>query len=283
MNPPTPQPARELRPPAALSIGGSDSGGGAGIQADLRTFAALQVHGCTAITCITAQNTCGVERVDALPAAAVSAQVAAVARDLPVAALKTGMLLNAGLIEATADAIAPLAIPRVIDPVMVARSGAVLLEPEAIAAMAALLPLASLITPNVHEAALLSGRTVDGPAGMEAAALALSQRGVAAVLIKGAGVPALRGVDLLCSGGELRWLESPAIDTIHTHGSGCTLAAAITAHLARGLALHEAVVAAKGYVEGGLRQALAIGSGRGPLCHWHLSLELSGGPATPPR
>ena len=275
--------AQPLVPPAALSIGGSDSGGGAGIQADLKTFSALQVHGCTAITCITAQNTCGVERVDALPAAAVSAQVAAVCRDLPVAALKTGMLLNSELIEATAAAIAPLAIPRVIDPVMVSRAGAVLLEREAIAAMTALLPLASLITPNVHEAALLSGRPVEDRAGMEGAALALSERGVAAVLIKGAGIPALRGVDLLCTGGQLRWLESPAIDTIHTHGSGCTLAAAITAHLALGLGVAEAVVAAKQFVEGGLRHGLAIGSGQGPLCHWHASLELSDGPATPPR
>ncbi|MGL6135410.1 MAG: bifunctional hydroxymethylpyrimidine kinase/phosphomethylpyrimidine kinase [Prochlorococcaceae cyanobacterium] len=283
MTSPILHPAQVLRPPAALSIGGSDSGGGAGIQADLKTFAALQVHGCTAITCITAQNTCGVERVDALPAAAVSAQVAAVCRDLPVVALKTGMLLNAELIEATAAAIAPLPVARVIDPVMVSQAGAVLLEREAIAAMGALLPLASLITPNVHEAGLLSGRLVEDRADMEAAALSLAEQGVAAVLIKGAGIPALRGIDLLCIGGELHWLESPAIDTHHTHGSGCTLSAAITAHLALGLALPEAVMAAKRYVEGGLRHALAIGSGQGPLCHWHASLALSADPAILPR
>jgi hydroxymethylpyrimidine/phosphomethylpyrimidine kinase len=279
----------------ALSIGGSDSGGGAGIQADLKTFAALRVHGCTAITCITAQNTRGVERVDALPAAAVSAQVAAVQRDLPVAALKTGMLLNVELIEATAAAIASLPVARVIDPVMVSRAGAVLLESEAIDAMASLLPLASLITPNVHEAALLSGRAVRDRAEMEAAAAALGESGAAAVLIKGGGIPALRGADVLWNEGQLLWLESPAIDTPNSHGSGCTLAAAITAHLARGADLPEAVRAAKTFVEGGLRHSLAVGSGQGPLCHWHLSLtpragrgpeagrELSGGPAAPPR
>ena len=164
-----------LRPPVALTIGGSDSGGGAGIQADLKTFTALQVHGCSAITCLTAQNTCGVERVDGLPAEAVTAQVEAVCRDLPVAAVKTGMLLNAALIEATAAAIDRIEAPRVVDPVMVSRAGAVLLEPQAVAAMAALLPLASLLTPNVHEAQLLTGRALAGPEEMEHCARKLVQ------------------------------------------------------------------------------------------------------------
>ena len=137
-------------PAIALSIGGSDSGGGAGIQADLKTFLALQVHGCSAITCVTAQNTCGVSRVDALPPEALSAQIEAVLTDLPVAALKTGMLLNRSLIEVTARALEPLTIPRLIDPVMVSRAGSVLLEPEAIEAYRQrLLPLADLITPDV--------------------------------------------------------------------------------------------------------------------------------------
>lgn len=145
------------RPDIALTIGGSDSGGGAGIQADLKTFLALQVHGCSAITCVTAQNTCGVSRVDALPPEALSAQIEAVLTDLPVAALKTGMLLNRSLIEVTARALEPLTIPRLIDPVMVSRAGSVLLEPEAIEAYRQrLLPLADLITPNIHEARLLS-------------------------------------------------------------------------------------------------------------------------------
>ena len=271
----TPPPAEApqwLRPPVALTIGGSDSGGGAGIQADLKTFTALQVHGCSAITCLTAQNTCGVERVDGLPAAALTAQVEAVCRDLPVAAVKTGMLLNAALIEATGAAISRIAAPRVIDPVMVSRAGAVLLEPQAVAAMVALLPLASLITPNVHEAELLSGRQLASPQELEDCARQLTQLGCRAVLIKGGGLPGLQGRDLLCRNGQLEWLVSPAIDTRHSHGSGCTLAAAITAGLAQGLELRQSIVAAKAYVTGALRRGLAIGAGAGPLCHWHQSL-----------
>jgi hydroxymethylpyrimidine/phosphomethylpyrimidine kinase len=267
-----------LRPPVALTIGGSDSGGGAGIQADLKTFTALQVHGCSAITCLTAQNTCGVERVDGLPAAALIAQVEAVCRDLPVAALKTGMLLNAPLIEATAAVIGPIQAPRVIDPVMVSRAGAVLLEPEAVTAMAGLLPLASLITPNLQEAQLLSGRTLSNPREIEDCARQLIQLGCRAVLIKGGGLTALRGRDLLCCDDQLEWLVSPAIDTRHSHGSGCTLAAAITAGLAQGLALRPAIVAAKTFVSGALRRGLAIGAGAGPLCHWHQSLSPGSGP-----
>jgi hydroxymethylpyrimidine/phosphomethylpyrimidine kinase len=265
-----------MTPAIALSIGGSDSGGGAGIQADLKTFTALQVHGCSAISCITAQNTTGVSRVDALLPEALSAQVKAVLSDLPVSAIKTGMLLNAGLIEAAAAALAPLAMPRLIDPVMVSRAGAVLLEPSAIDAYRLLLPLAELLTPNLHEAQLLSGITIDesGDAeaqrSMERAAARLLELGAAAVLIKGGGRPGLRGCDyLLQSNQPGQWLHHTAIDTPHTHGSGCTLGAAITAYRALGLPLPEAVVQAKRYVEGGLRRALPIGHGHGPLCHWH--------------
>ena len=259
-------------PPAiALTIGGSDSGGGAGIQADLKTFTALAVHGCSALTCVTAQNTTGVQRVDALPPEALTAQIEAVLSDLPVAALKTGMLLNQGLIEATARALAPLSLPRLIDPVMVSRAGSVLLEEEAIEAYRRLLlPLADLLTPNRFEAQLLTGLTIAGPADMERAAAALLELGPAAVLLKGGGLQELRGRDFLLEcGGAGRWLVSAAINTPHTHGSGCTLGAAITAHRARGLERAAAVEAAKRYVEGGLRRALAIGAGQGPLCHWH--------------
>jgi hydroxymethylpyrimidine kinase/phosphomethylpyrimidine kinase len=261
------------RPAAALTVGGSDSGGGAGIQADLKTFCSLGVHGCSAITCVTAQNTLGVTRVDPLPAVAVEAQVRAVVDDLPVTALKTGMLLSRELIEATAALIAPLAVPRVIDPVMVSRAGAVLLEPEAIEAVRRLLlPLATLLTPNVHEAGLLAGITIDGPAAMERAAAILGGLGPGAVLIKGGGLAGSKGTDLLWLHGSCRWLRSPRVDTPHTHGSGCTLAAAITAHRARGLALTEAIEAARRYVQAGLRTALAVGAGQGPLCHWHPQL-----------
>ena len=255
----------------ALTIGGSDSGGGAGIQADLKTFTALQVHGCSVLSCVTAQNTCGVLRVDALPPESLLAQLDAVLSDLPVAALKTGMLLNAGLVQASATVLRQLTLPRLIDPVMVSRRGAVLLEPEAIEAYRQqLLPLADLLTPNLHEARLLTGLPISTAKEVEAAAAALLQLGPAAVLIKGGGLPELRGRDYLCLGSEPgHWLEHGAVATPHTHGSGCTLGAAITAHRARGLALEEAVPAAKRYVEGGLRQALAIGAGQGPLCHWH--------------
>ena len=261
-------------PAIALSIGGSDSGGGAGIQADLKTFLALQVHGCSAITCVTAQNTCGVNRVDALPPEALRAQIEAVLSDLPVAALKTGMLLNQQLIEATAEALEPLTIPRLIDPVMVSRAGSVLLEPEAIAAYRQrLLPLAELITPNIHEARLLSGVAIGAAADVEHAAARLLELGPQAVLIKGGGLPELRGRDyLLQREGAGQWLEHAAVDTPHSHGSGCTLGAAITAQRARGLSLVESVRTAKTFVEQGLRRGLAIGAGQGPLCHWHTLL-----------
>ncbi|MFZ9973777.1 MAG: bifunctional hydroxymethylpyrimidine kinase/phosphomethylpyrimidine kinase, partial [Vulcanococcus sp.] len=202
-------------PAIALSIGGSDSGGGAGIQADLKTFLALQVHGCSAITCVTAQNTCGVNRVDALPPEGLSAQIEAVLSDLPVAALKTGMLLNRALIEATAAALRPLAIPRLIDPVMVSRAGSVLLEADAIEAyQQQLLPLAELITPNIHEAQLLSGLPVESASDVERAAAALLQLGPQAVLIKGGGISALRGSDyLLQRQASGQWLRHQPVTT----------------------------------------------------------------------
>lgn len=271
-------PARLQSPPVALTIGGSDSGGGAGIQADLKTFALLQVHGCSALTCVTAQNTRGVERVDALPPEALTAQIQAVCSDLPVAALKTGMLLRRDLIEATAAAIAPLPLQRVIDPVMVSRAGAVLLEPEAIAALRSLLlPLADLLTPNLREASLLVGDPLESERDVEEAAERIAALGPRAVLIKGGGSLALRGCDWLLAESGGRWLRRPPVETPHTHGSGCTLAAAITAGLARGLSLDDAVEQARAYVEGGLIHSLAIGAGQGPLCHWHPLLVPSEG------
>ena len=265
-----PLPAFPQRPPVALAIGGSDSGGGAGIQADLKTFALLRVHGCCALTCITAQNTVGVQRVDALPVASLTAQIDAVFADLPVAALKTGMLLRADLIEATIAAIASRPVPRVIDPVMVSRAGSVLLEPEAIEAITRhLLPLADLLTPNLHEAALLAGVPIADEQDVPLAAQRIADLGPKAVLIKGGGLPALRGSDWLLDGEGGRWLRGPAVDTPHSHGSGCTLAAAITAGLASGLSLASALEQARAYVQAGLVHALAIGAGQGPLCHWH--------------
>ena len=265
-----------MTPAIALSIGGSDSGGGAGIQADLKTFTAHGVHGCSAISCVTAQNTRGVSRVDALTPEALVAQIEAVLSDLAVGALKTGMLLNVPLIEATAAALAPLTIPRLIDPVMVSRAGAVLLEPSAIDAYRLLLPLAELLTPNLHEAQLLSNVAIaeasDPERAVQQAAERLLELGPAAVLIKGGGSPELRGCDYLLQRDQPgRWLTHAAVDTPNSHGSGCTLSAAITAHRAKAVPLLEAVLGAKRYVEGALRHALAIGAGQGPLCHWHAS------------
>ena len=257
------------QPPIALTIAGSDSGGGAGLQADLRTFMAFRVHGCCAITCVTAQNTCGVQRVDALPASALAAQLEAVRTDLPVAALKTGMLLNAELIECTVEQLRSWPIWRVIDPVMVSRTGAVLLETAALEAIKQkLLPLADLITPNLHEAALLSGIDLVDANAAEQAASRLAAMGPKAVLIKGGGDPAWGGRDLLWNQGGLQWLEGERVNTTHSHGSGCTLAAAITANLAQQVALPDAIERARRYVRSALQQSLAIGHGQGPLCHW---------------
>ncbi len=265
-------------PPVVLTIGGSDSGGGAGVQADLKTFMGLRVHGCCALTCITAQNTCGVTAVAAVDVALLQAQVQAVVADLPVAALKTGMLLDADRIIATADLLAPLVVPRVVDPVMVSRHGAVLLDPAAITALRRqLLPLADLLTPNVHEAQLLWGQSIDDGAAMERAAAAIAQLGPAAVLIKGGGLPEFRGHDVLWHDGELHWFRDSAIATRHSHGSGCTLSAAITARFAHGDDLPTAIARARAYVRQGLTWSLAIGQGQGPLGHWPPS-----GRVTPP-
>ncbi len=263
--------ANHLKPPIALTIAGSDSGGGAGLQADLRAFMAFKVHGCSAITCVTAQNTCGVERVDALPPDSLKAQFHAVQKDLHLDAVKTGMLLNIDLIQVTAAMLRPLTIPKVIDPVMVSRTGAVLLEERAIQSLRdELLPLATLLTPNRHEARLLSGYDLNDDSSMERAAALIHSQGPEAVLIKSGSNPAHGGRDLLYDG-TAHWMEGEWIDTPHSHGTGCTLSAAITACVARGETLCEAIDHARAYVKQGLRQSLAIGHGQGPICHWALS------------
>ena len=263
--------AQHITPPIALTIAGSDSGGGAGIQADLRAFMAFRVHGCSALTCVTAQNTCGVLRVDPMPPEGLEAQLRAVQSDLAVEALKTGMLLNTELIQTTAELLGGWNIPKVIDPVMVSRTGAVLLEDSAIAALRRdLLPLATLLTPNRHEARLLSGHELSDDSDMEKAAAVIHAQGPAAVLIKSGSDQSQGGRDLLFDG-EPRWLEGHWVETPHSHGTGCTLSAAITAGLARGQQLEPAIEAARTYVKRGLGKALAIGQGQGPICHWAAS------------
>lgn len=266
--------------PVALTIAGSDSGGGAGIQADLRTFAFHCVHGTSALTCITAQNTLGVNRVDALSGAAVIAQIEAVLDDIGSDAIKTGMLLNQEIIWAVADtlqAVSPCP-PLVVDPVMVSRTGAQLIDDGAISALTTqLLPLATIVTPNRYEAQLLSGLTLTTLADMEAAAQSIYQLGPRAVLVKGGGMAdPLRGVDVWFDGKEVVVLATETVDTLHTHGTGCTLSAAIAAHLALGSAPRLAVEAAKDYVTLALKHALPLGHGQGPVGHFFPLLSSPG-------
>lgn len=257
------------RLPIALTIAGSDSGGGAGIQADLKTFHAFGVYGTSAITAITAQNTVGVRAVHAIPAAVVSDQIAAVAEDLPPAACKTGMLATRELVGAVADAIVGHGLPNyVLDPVMVATSGDRLLDRNAERAVAErLLPLCTLVTPNLDEAAILTGFDV-GLDGMEDAARALVAAGAAAALIKGGHLHGETVVDLLFDGGTVTRFERRRIETKNTHGTGCTLSAAVAAGLARGQPLGHAVTDALDYVHRAIAEAPGLGRGHGPLNHF---------------
>jgi hydroxymethylpyrimidine/phosphomethylpyrimidine kinase len=254
----------------ALTIAGSDSGGGAGIQADLRTFAAHGVHGTSALTAVTAQNSTGVSAWVALEPAMVVAQIEAVATDMAVAAAKTGMLASAAIVAAVAEAAGRLGLsPLVVDPVIVAKSGDRLLDRAAERAyVERLFPLATLVTPNLHEAGALLGREVRDLAGMRGAARDLAALGARAVLVKG-GALAGDAVDVFFDGAQLVDVPSPRIDTPNTHGTGCTLSAAICARLALGDGLLDAVRAAKDYLAEGLRRSYAVGKGRGVVHHLH--------------
>jgi hydroxymethylpyrimidine/phosphomethylpyrimidine kinase len=258
--------------PVALTIAGSDSGGGAGIQADLKTFTALGVYGASVITALTAQNTRGVTGIEKVPTDFIRAQFDAVTSDLEVTALKTGMLADASTVNLVAGLIRSWGkAPVVVDPVMVATSGDVLLEPTAIAAVQQnLLPLATVITPNLPEAATLLGTS---PALSESdlmdQGLALLTYGCAYVLIKGGHGTGPQAVDLLVSRAGIARFERPWIETRNTHGTGCTLSAALTAGLAQGLGVDAAVERAKHYVWQALKSGagLSIGSGHGPVDH----------------
>lgn len=258
--------------PVVLTIAGSDSGGGAGIQADLRTFAFHCVHGTSALTCVTAQNTVAVNRVDALPPKAVVAQLEAVVEDMGVQAVKTGMLLNAGIIKAVSDRLQALQLrPLVVDPVMVSRSGAPLIDQEAVRVLQQeLIPQATLVTPNRYEAQLLTGVEINSLDKMKEAAETLKwQSGVQAVLIKGGGMTGkLRAVDIFIDDRDITVLETECIDTSNTHGTGCTLSAAIAANLATGHSIRDSVQQAKNYVTEALKWSLDIGQGTGPVGHF---------------
>lgn len=257
--------------PVAMTIAGSDSGGGAGIQADLRTFAFHQVHGTSALTCVTAQNTQGVTRVDALPPESVTAQMVAVVEDIGIKAAKTGMLLNQDIIAAVAQQIEALQVKNlVVDPVMVSRTGSQLIDDDAIATLHdRLIPQAVILTPNRYEAQMLSGLEIHTLDDMKLAAEKIRQLGARAVLVKGGGMlGALRGIDVFFDGDRLETLRTVTVQTDDTHGTGCTLSAAITANLAKGLLLYNAVRLAKDYVTAALNHALRIGHGQGPVGHY---------------
>lgn len=256
--------------PVALTIAGSDSGAGAGIQADLKTFAALGVYGVTVITAITAQNTMGVRAVQEISPGIIEAQLDAVADDFSIGALKTGMLSSAPIIEAVARGIARHSLqPLVVDPVMVAKSGDRLLREDAVEALRRiLLPLARLVTPNIPEAEVLSGRSIRTPRDRVDAGRAIVALGAQAVVIKGGHSDEDPVVDVLIDEHGIEEFGAPRVVTTSTHGTGCTFSAAITAGLARGLELSEAVGEARDYLTRALREAPGLGHGHGPLQHF---------------
>jgi hydroxymethylpyrimidine/phosphomethylpyrimidine kinase len=259
---------RDMR--AALTIAGSDSSGGAGIQADLKTFAALGVYGTSAITAITAQNTIGVSAAFPLEADLVTAQIEAVAGDITLHATKTGMLATAAIVEAVAAAIEELQLPMVVvDPVMLAKSGDRLLDDDAVEAMRTeLLPRALVVTPNIPEAEVLSRRQILSIEGARDAARRIHALGPTAVIVKGGHGSGESLIDLLYDGHDFVEFPTARIVTRNTHGTGCTFASAVAAYLALGETLHEATGLAQRYVAGAIRHGLAIGRGHGPLDHF---------------
>ncbi len=265
-----------MKTTVALTIAGSDSGGGAGIQADLKTFAFNRVHGTSVVTCVTAQNTQTVTDVMAIPARMVKAQFEAVVGDIKVDGVKTGMLLNQEIIVTVAQCLKQWGGHNiVVDPVMVSRSGVQLIDDHAIQSLKDLLfPQALVLTPNLYEAQLLSNMSIDTIDDMKQAASKIYDLGVKNVLIKGGAVKGQnKGVDVFFDGESYLTIGLKAIDTFNNHGTGCTLGAAITAHLALGKSLIGAIAPAKEYVTTALEYALEIGSGCGPIGHFYPILD----------
>lgn len=256
----------------ALTIAGSDSGGGAGIQADLKTFAIHCVHGSSVLTCLTAQNTVGVTQVGAVDLDLVSAQIKAIAEDLTPNAVKTGMLLNSEIITTVAQQLEHYHLqPLVVDPVMVSRTGVQLIDDQAIASLKKLIiPQALIVTPNRYEAEILSGLTIDNLEELKQAAIAIYHDSeVKVVLAKGGGLSGEeQGIDVWYDGQEIRTLFNKTVKTKNSHGTGCTFSAAICANLALGKDLWLAVVDAKKYVTTALEHSLDIGAGNGPVGHF---------------
>ncbi|MGC0374567.1 bifunctional hydroxymethylpyrimidine kinase/phosphomethylpyrimidine kinase [Streptomyces sp. SAI-229] len=259
-------------PPGVLTVAGSDSGGGAGIQADLKTMLALGVHGMSVLTAVTAQNSLGVQGAWELPVEAVRAQYRSVVDDIGVRAVKTGMLSSAELVEAVADLIAGTDAPAVVDPVGVSKHGDPLLAASALDSVRTrLLPVATVATPNLDEVAQLTGVRVESEGDLRRAARAVLEFGPRWVVIKGGHLSG-DAVDLLTDGSEEHWLRAPRHDNRHTHGTGCTLASAIASYLAMGRPVPEAVEEAKTYVTGAIASGFALGAGIGPVNHaWNLT------------
>lgn len=262
-----------IKPMNILTIAGSDSGGGAGIQADLKTIAALEGYGLSVITALTAQNTRGVKAVEAPTASFVAGQLACVLSDIPVHAAKTGMLYSAEIVEAVAHGLAGASFPLVVDPVCISRSGHRLLEEEAVRVLAErILPLAALVTPNRPEAEWLTGLKIDGQEDVPAALKMLIDMGAKAALIKGGHFEGGRMIDwFMRAGGKVKALEQERVETRHTHGTGCTLSAAIATGLGQGLEMEAAIRRAQEYLNLSLRAAYALGQGYGPPNHLALA------------
>ncbi|MGW1894287.1 bifunctional hydroxymethylpyrimidine kinase/phosphomethylpyrimidine kinase [Streptomyces sp. NPDC002004] len=254
-------------PPRVLTVAGSDSGGGAGIQADLKTMLALGVHGMSVLTAVTAQNSVGVQGAWELPVEAVRAQYRSVVDDIGVQAVKTGMLSSAPLVEAVAALVAETGAPVVVDPVGVSKHGDPLLAASALDAVRTLLlPTATVATPNLDEVAQLTGVRAESEDDLRRAAAAVLEYGPRWALIKG-GHLAGDALDLLTDGSDEHWLRAPRYDNRHTHGTGCTLASAIASQLAKGDSVPEAVTAAKAYVTGAIAAGFPLGAGIGPVDH----------------
>jgi hydroxymethylpyrimidine/phosphomethylpyrimidine kinase len=255
-------------PPRVLTVAGSDSGGGAGIQADLKTMLALGVHGMSVLTAVTAQNSLGVQGSWQLPAEAVRQQFRSVVDDIGVQAVKTGMLASAELVGTVAGLLGSVAAPVVVDPVGVSKHGDALLAAEARDAVRTrLLPAATVATPNLDEVAWLTGVRVAAEGDMRRAAAAILALGPRWALVKGGHLPSGDAVDLLTDGTAEHWLRAPRHANPHTHGTGCTLASAVAAYLARGRGVPEAVAAAKEYVTGAIAAGFPLGAGTGPVDH----------------
>ncbi|WP_270171154.1 bifunctional hydroxymethylpyrimidine kinase/phosphomethylpyrimidine kinase [Paenibacillus sp. SYP-B4298] len=261
---------RVARPPRALTIAGSDSGGGAGIQADLKTFQELDVYGMSALTAITAQNTTGVQGVYSLPPEAVAEQIRSIGSDIGVDALKTGMLFSSEIIHVVADSIREQGWTKlVVDPVMIAKGGASLLQAEAIEAMRReLFPLAEIITPNIPEAETLTGRTIVTESDLRDAARQLADYGARHIIIKGGHASGSEAVDLLYDGHSFTEIAGRRIETARTHGTGCTFSAALAAGLAQGLAIPAVLEQAKSFIQAAIEDGIQIGAGHGPTNHW---------------